>query len=110
MDDNSDKVNFDKVIGKVRITYEKDNLLLLHYQQTEEDNVWEAVVWMETPSFGSMVWQYTRLKGLEPPEEHRFDFKRCFVSDGFGRDGKRKRFFYIKGVPPFYKEAFEKAD
>ena len=110
MDKTSDKINYERTIGKVRITYKDSNVLQLYYMQTEEDSVWEAVVWMETPSFGSMVWQYTRLKGFQPPKEHRFDFKRCFVSDGFGRNGEPKKYFYIKGDPPFYKEAFEKND
>ncbi len=104
----TDKIDYDHPAGDCRITYEKENILCLHYQQKDQDSKWEAVVWMENPNFGTLAWRYIRLQGREPPAEHRFDFKRCIFSRGCGRDGNQRWYFYLLGNPPHGKEALEK--
>ena len=106
--EGSDKIDYEKPRGNCRITYEKENTFHLRYQEIEHDHTWEAVVWMETPFFGSLAWRYVRLRGHEPCPEHRHGFKRCIAGEGFGRNGEPRTYFYLEGEPPFGKEALEK--
>lgn len=105
---DSDNIDYDNPCGKCRITYEKENILHLHYEEIRHDHIWEAAAWMENPSFGSLAWRYVRLQGREPPSEHRYGFKRCIVTNGRGRNGEPRRYFYLEGEAPFGKEAMEK--
>jgi hypothetical protein len=108
--DSPDIIDYANPVGNVSITYERDNILLLRYAEIKDDNVWEAVVWMETPSFGSLAWRYVRLQGREPVSEHRCGFKRCVVSERIGRNGESRLYFYLVGENPFGKEVLEKGE
>ena len=105
---NSEVIDLDQPIGECQLTYERENVLRLHYQELCADNVWEAEVWMETPYSGSMAWRYVRLGGQEPPREHRFGFKRCMVVEKPGRDGSCRMYLYLVGEGSFGNEALEK--
>lgn len=95
-------------IGEVQITYEKENILRLQYREIHHDHAWEALLWMDTPHFGSMAWRYVRLGGREPPPEHRFGFKRCIAVEGVGRDNVARSFVYLVGHPTHGNEVLEK--
>jgi hypothetical protein len=63
---------------------------------------------MDTPGSGQMIWKYVMLDGNAPPREHRFGFKRCVISAGFGQHGEQRRYLYLLGEPPFGREVLEK--
>ncbi len=107
-EEKPDDILYDNPNGKCRITYDKGNILRLRYEEIAQDNIWEAVIWMETPNFGSLAWRYLRLYGNQPPTEHRYGFKRCIFSEGRGRKGEPRWYFYLEGDPPYGKEALEK--
>jgi hypothetical protein len=109
--DKTEVIDYSKPIGSVQISYEKETVLRLHYQEVEHDNVWQAVVWMETPSSGSMAWRYTRLLGNDEPPENRMGHKQCLVAERPGREGKIRTHFFLIGERPRHEnEALEKQD
>ena len=106
----SDMIDFNRMIGTCKLIYQRENILLLQYTESEHPNAREALVWMETPFVGSMAWRYVRLNGRQPPAEHRFGFKRCVVSQALTRDGSIRQYLYLIGEPPFGREALEKVE
>jgi hypothetical protein len=104
----TDRIDYDHPCGDCLITYEKEDILFLHYEERNEDNIWEAIVWMGNPNFGSMVWRYVKLRGRDQPIEHRFGFKRCVFSESQNQKGEKRWFFYLKGEDGFGREALEK--
>ncbi len=106
--DRTDYLDYDNPIGRVRLSYERENILLLHYEEINEPNVWEAVIWMETPFFGSMAWRYVKLAEEQPTTAHRYGFKRCVVSQAPDKNSRLRTYFYLLGEDGYGREAFEK--
>jgi len=94
---DSEQVDLVDPSGHCEITHEKENVLRLRYDELAVDHAWEATIWMDSPYAGSMAWRYVRFFGKEPPDEHRFGFKRCQVVSKPRQDGMPQTFIYVSG-------------
>jgi len=106
--DRTDYLDYDNPIGRAHLSYERENILLLRYEEINEPNIWEAVIWMETPFFGSMAWRYVKLAEEQPATAHRYGFKRCVISEAPDKDGRLRSYFYLVGENEYGREALEK--
>jgi len=106
--DRSDYLDYDNPIGRVHLSYERENILLLRYEEINEPNIWEAVIWMETPSFGSMAWRYVKLAERQAAPAHRYGFKRCVFLEAPDKNNMLRPYFYLQGEDGYGREALEK--
>jgi len=101
-----EKIDYADQRGTCTIRYISDNVLFLHYKETQHEHIWQAYAWMETPTSGSLAWRYIKLAGA-PATDHKFGFTRCIFVDG-----SPKKYLYLVGdrVWGYGKEALEKQE